>query len=154
MAPRPEPTRDRNYDELFSIVKKQRAVARGVLSRGVGRASALMLLTASLSGCVLPTQLTEAPIADLPPHLVADKVEPAFGVLRMDSAEFKLVVDDPNLQDAITARLFYRVGVGGQLFFQQQILLTQESQSSERHSGSFPLAGRGGSCNEQSPSSF
>jgi hypothetical protein len=93
-----------------------RPLARGMLEVAV-RYFSVMTLTGSLSvgatllpssGCVVPAPLEqEADPVNYRPVLIS--AEPAFGRVTREvgnEIELKVVVDDPNPQDTITARLF------------------------------------------------
>lgn len=73
----------------------------------------LALLTASTTGCIIPTKLRSIPAeVNQPPAIVEELSSPPFGPLvNVDAdgpfaVEFKVAVEDPNLDDSLYARLY------------------------------------------------
>jgi hypothetical protein len=82
-------------------------------SHGFGMARRVLLLLASMLsvGCIIPPSLKQA---EQPPNFrpvfVASAVAPKFGPINlpdsMDRVQFSIAVEDPNLDDILTVRLF------------------------------------------------
>lgn len=73
----------------------------------------LILLTASTTGCIIPTKLRSIPAeVNQPPSIIEELCDPPFGPLVNVDAngpireEFKVAVEDPNLDDSLHARMF------------------------------------------------
>lgn len=73
----------------------------------------LVLLTASTTGCIIPTKLRSIPAeVNQPPAIIEELSDPPFGPLVDVSAngtnriEFRVAAEDPNLDDGLHARMF------------------------------------------------
>lgn len=88
----------------------------------------LFLVTMTSSACIVPVPLDrEQPPADSPPTIVAGSAmpQPLYPQLvthqLTDTFEFSFLVDDPDLDDILTARMFYSTD---ETQFSEQTLLS------------------------------
>ncbi len=97
-------------------MKLQRLTTRSTLARRLLYTAVSMVF----AGCIVPTPLQQAEqTPNYRPTLVTNLVDPPFGPLPKkvdDVVELKLVAEDPNLGDTLSARLFSSRGPTSRLY--------------------------------------